>query len=503
MDLLENEFWLLGATIRDDRRRLMSLAEEKSLLADESLISSARNVVTHPRKRLGAEIAWLPGVAPARATELVKQLQTDPHQTLEQENIPALVRANLLVAILNQKTAKHDDQYLTKMIIKIATVFDEINPEDVLTIINEDRSVSGFPAVVDIHAIESEIDNRRRYYRTVILDASKASSDNHSVKVITVVVDSVTKYGNKPAPLLIDDLVDAYEVEAQSNLDNKEETIKEYIEQIRVFANDGAADEILLPIVDQLNQAVHQWDSIAQPIQVSTKSRGLEHPASVRLAGMVRDVAIHLFNQHDKLEFSQKIITNLQKRFAEVVKVADMTETDATTLDDISIQRKINFIYALCAGFVAKVEKQPNSAYLDAKLFESIISKLLTDLQTTSVPTEDQNQVGDEIAISLLHCATIIAKQTGQWIECPEILTLAIKHAGSHETKERIQEYTIAAVHNADMSSGSSDEDTMTFVNIIIRIVKSFVINTIWLVKSYVKYIIWFAVIVVLVNIFF
>ena len=254
VDLLENEFWLLGATIRDDRRRLMRLAEEKSLLSDESLISSARNVLTHPRKRLGAEIAWLPGVPPARAAALVKQFLTDlhgrlddepfsemvkkyltdPQQALEQENIPALVRANLMVAGLNQHKALHNDQFLPKMIIKIATVFDEINPHDVLTIINKDRSVSGFPAVVDIHAIESEIDNRRRYYRAVILDALKASLYADNVEVFTVVVESVTEYGNKPAPFLIDDLVDAYEVEVQSILDNKEDAIKEYIEQIQI-----------------------------------------------------------------------------------------------------------------------------------------------------------------------------------------------------------------------------------------------------------------------------
>ena len=34
MDLFDNPFHLLGATTRDDRRRLMDLAEEKSLHED-------------------------------------------------------------------------------------------------------------------------------------------------------------------------------------------------------------------------------------------------------------------------------------------------------------------------------------------------------------------------------------------------------------------------------------------------------------------------------------
>ena len=61
MDLVANPFYTLGATMDDDRRRIAELAEEKSLVGDETSIREARSILTNPRKRLAAEVGWLRG----------------------------------------------------------------------------------------------------------------------------------------------------------------------------------------------------------------------------------------------------------------------------------------------------------------------------------------------------------------------------------------------------------------------------------------------------------
>lgn len=48
---------------------------------------------------------------------------------------------------------------------------DEIDPEDVLRDINEDRAVSGFPEVRALDQIEAELAERKRYYRNAIKGA--------------------------------------------------------------------------------------------------------------------------------------------------------------------------------------------------------------------------------------------------------------------------------------------------------------------------------------------
>jgi len=57
MDLLQNPFLILTASTRDNRRRIVELADERSLLLDSNECLEASSNLTNPRKRLSAEIA--------------------------------------------------------------------------------------------------------------------------------------------------------------------------------------------------------------------------------------------------------------------------------------------------------------------------------------------------------------------------------------------------------------------------------------------------------------
>ena len=82
MDIFDNPFWILGATVRDDRVRIMEIAEEKSLIDEEEVISSSSSTLSNPRRRLGAEIAWLPGIGPKKASQLLEILTNSPSHVL-------------------------------------------------------------------------------------------------------------------------------------------------------------------------------------------------------------------------------------------------------------------------------------------------------------------------------------------------------------------------------------------------------------------------------------
>jgi hypothetical protein len=74
--LHQSAFAVLGVTTRDNRKRIVELAEEKSLELDHDVCQKARSDLTNPRTRLSAEIAWLPGVSPRKATQLVETCST-------------------------------------------------------------------------------------------------------------------------------------------------------------------------------------------------------------------------------------------------------------------------------------------------------------------------------------------------------------------------------------------------------------------------------------------
>ena len=460
MNIFETPFWILGATLRDDRHRLMELAEEKSLHSDEDIISSASGVLTNPRKRLSAEMAWLPGLGPKRVAELVAQLQSDSNKVLHQENLPALARANLLVAGLKNVTGGIAKEDIAKWIVEIAAAFDEIDPKEALSLINEEREVSGFPAVTDHHALEAEIESRRHYYRTVVRVALNQLSPTELVGVITEIVESAAGMGDMPAPLLIDDLVEMYEVEAQDFLNKEEENIDDLLGRVRTAADEGASDSSLSRVVDELINVVKNWDFVAQPIQLSTKARGLGHEASTRVARKVRGVVIHLFNKHDKLDLSQKMTSMLQEVFAEVVDVADRTEEDAFTLEDIAEQRQLGTlldpISDLCAKALKHIEDRPSSAHSEAQNVVSTASRLLSDLRYSGAPENLLNHGRDEIALTLMQCAVVYGNETSKWKECVEILEDAKKHAGSQEARKRILKNLQVANENKGLYSGLS-----------------------------------------------
>ncbi|SPY07092.1 hypothetical protein [Oligella urethralis] len=351
MDLLQNPFHILNASPRDNRRRIMELADERSLLLDSSECMEARSELTNPRKRLSAEVAWLPGIGPKRAGELLSIIESSPTDLLAVGNLSSIARANLLAAGI-ARLPDHNADDVAEWILEIAWAFEDLDSDELSVIINEERIVSGFPEVSDLSAVEAEIQERRRHYRKVIKSALDNLSPKELVEAVTVTVESATDDGEEHGPILIADLVDSYEVEAQGFLDKEEGNIIALVGKLRAAVDAERSDSTLAPMVNQLIQIVKNWDTVAQSIQVSTKSRGLDHDASHRVANLVRSLAIHMFNEHGKLDFSQQLTNMLQEVFAEVAEVAERTAEDADALAEIA-EEQLRYV----EGLVNKAEE--------------------------------------------------------------------------------------------------------------------------------------------------
>ena len=326
----------------------MELADERDLLLDSSACIQARSYLTNPRKRLFAEIAWLPGLSPKRSTEVLQLLESTGEDldmnncaffsdTLGLGKTTPTARTNLLAAWLSRLPDYSPDE-VAEGILEIAWAFEDINREALCTTINDERIVAGFPEITDLSAVEVEIQNLRRYYRQVIESALDNLPTNELVEAVDEVVESATHNGDDHGPILIDDLVGWYQLRVQEPLNKDEGNIKALVEKLRTSADGELPDSTLAPIINELNRVVKNWDKVAQPIQVNTKSQGLDHNASHQVADLVRGLAIHLYNEHGKLDFSRQLTGMLQEVFAEVVEVAERTAEDKSALDDIAEQ---------------------------------------------------------------------------------------------------------------------------------------------------------------------
>ncbi|MFT4192878.1 MAG: hypothetical protein QM617_15300 [Comamonas sp.] len=334
----QSPFFILGATTRDDRKRIIELAEEHSQKWDHEIYRKARTDLIHLRTRLSAEIAWLPGVPPQRASQLFDELLQDSSIIWKAQGLPTLAHLNIIAATFQIIREDHHTVDLSELIQEMAYLVDKLHPQDVLRDINEDRSLSGFPPVRSLDQVEAKLTQRKRYYLESIKDALDRLSSPMRIHVMTEAVETVTSGGKHHAPKLIDDLVDLYEAETLDVLQTEAENIHQLIKAARAHASSG--ERTLDLCVEKLETAARGWGKIAQPIQLRAKARGIDHEASLNLAYAIRSLAIDLFNKQDLLAHSQRLTMLLQEVFSKVPEISDRAQEDANALAEIFLQRK-------------------------------------------------------------------------------------------------------------------------------------------------------------------
>ena len=339
MDLAENPFYTLGATAEDGRRRIAELAEEKSLVEDEASIREARSILTNPRRRLAAEVGWLPGLGPEQIAEAISVLDVYPGEIRRITNLPALARANLLADGMVRAGSSLAGTDIAQWIVELSEAYERVHAVEIVGVLNEARSTAGLAAITNQTSVEEELQGRRRHFRDAIkrcLDQLPASS---LVDAVTMVVDHATNNGSVHAPILIDDLVDTYEVEAQEFLDKETENVRTIVQQIRDQAEEDTEEDTIDALVTKLERVIKNWDYVAQPIQVSFRSRGLSHELSHEVAREIRRLAVQVYNEHGLLEVSKRLTGIQQEVFAEIAKITEQLDDDAARLDEIAEER--------------------------------------------------------------------------------------------------------------------------------------------------------------------
>ena len=340
MDLLQNPFFLLGATTRDNRSRIFELAQEKSLLSESEGWTEASSILIHPRKRLTAEVAWLLGLGPKRTHEILSLLKTRPLGIRKQTNLPPLARANLLSAGFVRTAETLSTNQAAEWIIDLAETYEKVNAESIIVLINEERGVSRFPEVREFHVIEEELEGRRQYFRRAIKIALDRLPMKNFVQTITLTVEMTTEGGEIHAPFLIENLLDSFEVEAQNFFELETKNIGSLLSQIREAVNNESDEDFVIEHIIKLEKVVRNWDFVAQPIQISYRSRGFEHSLSHEIADKIRSLSIDLYNEYELLGLAKRFTMLLEEVFAEVDEIAEQSMEDSLIFEEISESEK-------------------------------------------------------------------------------------------------------------------------------------------------------------------
>lgn len=207
--------------MRDDRRTIVEQAEHQSLLHDADECQSARSMLINPKNRVAAEMAWLPGVSPDRVNRLLETLLANTMSVRRERNIPSLAHCNLMAAAFDAVSDEYEADYLAEFILEFATQVDECLLEEITEQINEDRVLSGFTSIINGELIETEFYERKRIYNSAVKEALNRLPSEILLETLAITVRYATAEGHVAAPELINELLDAYDIEIQSVLEKE------------------------------------------------------------------------------------------------------------------------------------------------------------------------------------------------------------------------------------------------------------------------------------------
>jgi len=458
LPLLRNPFHLLGVSSRDNRHRIIEAAEERSVAQDGELCSKAGSDLTNPRNRVAAEIAWLPGLSPRRASQLVEDLVSRPGAVIRVEGVPPLARANLLASAIVGLTADQADADWSYAILALGRIVDEIDAEAVLRDLNEDRKVAGFVEIRSTESVEEGLADRRREYRDCIKRALDNLPPQKLAKVCADAVDEATRSGTVHAPLLVDELVDGYAVETHAFFTQEAENVRKLIARALQDAPKGL--NVVSPVLDRLEAVLRNWAFVARPIQLSAKAQGTTHEISRQLAGDVRSLGVDLFNNHGLLDCSQRIVELLTELFGMVSSVADVIADDSRTLDELArkrdVERRLAPLYKMAQDAAEAGEASPASGAAEAQRVLDKSRDLIAGLIKDGLPKNGIAQAQDAIAFAVLRCAFAYGHQTLKWTEAVALLDKALEMAQTADTRAKINGHMETAKRNQRLFAGMS-----------------------------------------------
>lgn len=333
-----NAFFILGASSRDSKNRLIELADEKSLELDDALVAKARSDLTNPRTRIAQEMSWFPGVSPRAINKLFQEPSTvnDLLNLHEIELGSKLANANLTCSVFEFIDESFGESKFLQLLTRFCENIESIDLEEELQFINEERVASGFSEINDSSQLEDAFGERLNVFKISVMDAIDRLPYDVLIKVMADLVEQETSSGHILAGDFVYSLVDSYEIQTKSFLEKELDSIEKI--GAKVLASAGNAQQLNLSIAELLS-VLKKFYQVSKPIQISYHSKGMEHDITIAAGRAARSVAIDLYNNHSLLEESLRITTELKSLFEDTLEFAEMIEKDEETLKGFASDR--------------------------------------------------------------------------------------------------------------------------------------------------------------------
>jgi hypothetical protein len=336
-NILLNPFFVLKVSPRSSREEIFQAAEHVALVAESDGCAESRSILVNPRRRLDAEVSWFPGLSPKRVIALLDVLDADPGSVMSQANLSGLAYVNFLSAYLAKGVHSDSPEIFAAVLDALTSELDSLDREGVLEDINADRTVAGFPALSDVSLLDEVIDSHVRNISDVVGAAFDDLATEKMIEIVTRYAETWTDAGEDLLSDFAESVLNRYETQSHAFLESESEAISGLIERAAKIA--ASNPSLLQKNIVEIETATRNWDSVAQPIQLLAKAKGITHEVSRNLGFKIRSLSIELHNEHSLTDLAERVSRLVSEVFDELPELAEKAEEDLRALGEIKESR--------------------------------------------------------------------------------------------------------------------------------------------------------------------
>lgn len=278
-DLRTSPFYLLGVSPRDNRA-IIAQATETAIsegTLDETVATRAQQILMSPRLRLGAELSWLPGLAPNRVKQLIEgeALSTDATAGL-----PLLAGANLAAYRCSSQASPVRHELLF-------CFYERRDDNDILKLVNSERRAGNFPEV-SFDLLQEVIPDVTQQHTTSFIEFITREPWPGSA-LLSIMKERFVEGSGVIG--FLDGIAERFDDWAAGSFRQAEDAISCALTSIQ---------EKPASLAEQLpafSAAIGVWASLAAPHQFVLSRRHLNDPRTEQLLNKIWGVCLHLNNE--------------------------------------------------------------------------------------------------------------------------------------------------------------------------------------------------------------
>lgn len=259
MTVFDNPFYILGASMVDDRRRLRELYDEKSLLVGDSCEDAFR-LLTSPVRRTAVELRWFPGLSQNRIAEVLSRLHKASCRgsalmgdlcRLDNPTAP-VGELNQLLTLLPYLSAESMDT----AVLEASRLLDAVRSDVLFHVINESRRAAGISTLQN----QRDLDEAMTAYRDEVCRSFAQNASRLPEHDYDILITRIAQFGISP---IVEMIIRDYELRTSGELDRLETEIDQ---KARTFDHIFVRD-YRIHCTEELCAAVLQWSITMKPLQ--------------------------------------------------------------------------------------------------------------------------------------------------------------------------------------------------------------------------------------------